>query len=74
MNLFTRWTDALDTLKAQGRFRALKLPHGIDFTSNDYLGYRTRSQKSVVSSQRSEVRDQVTGHRSEVIAFVSSDL
>ena len=39
MSLFTRWTDTLDSLKAQGRFRALKPPRGIDFTSNDYLGY-----------------------------------
>lgn len=39
MSLFTRWTEALDGLKAQGRFRALKPPHGTDFTSNDYLGY-----------------------------------
>lgn len=39
MTLFSRWTEALDGLKAQGRFRALRPPRGIDFTSNDYLGY-----------------------------------
>jgi len=39
MSLFARWTETLDSLKAQGRFRALKPPRGIDFTSNDYLGY-----------------------------------
>jgi 8-amino-7-oxononanoate synthase len=39
MTLFSRWTETLDALKAQGRFRALKPPRGIDFTSNDYLGY-----------------------------------
>lgn len=39
MTLFARWNETLDGLKAQGRFRALKLPQGIDFTSNDYLGY-----------------------------------
>jgi 8-amino-7-oxononanoate synthase len=39
MSLFARWTEALDSLKAQGRFRSLKPPFGIDFTSNDYLGY-----------------------------------
>ncbi len=41
MSLFARWTDALDGLTAQGRFRALKPPRGIDLTSNDYLGYGT---------------------------------
>lgn len=39
MSLFARWTEALDGLRAQGRFRSLKPPRGIDFTSNDYLGY-----------------------------------
>ena len=39
MTLFARWTEALGSLTAQGRFRALRPPHGIDFTSNDYLGY-----------------------------------
>ena len=39
MNLYDRWTTALDTLRAQGRYRSFALPKGIDFTSNDYLGY-----------------------------------
>ncbi|MBA4066646.1 MAG: 8-amino-7-oxononanoate synthase [Isosphaera sp.] len=39
MSLSARWTEALDGLKAQGRFRSLTPPRGIDFTSNDYLGY-----------------------------------
>lgn len=30
----------LQSLKSQNRFRALKLPQGIDLTSNDYLGLR----------------------------------
>ena len=29
---------ALDALLRRGRLRALETPHGIDFTSNDYLG------------------------------------
>jgi len=43
MNLFDRWSTALDQLRAQGRFRQFALPAGVDFTSNDYLGYATRS-------------------------------
>jgi 8-amino-7-oxononanoate synthase len=39
MTLFARWTEGLDGLKSQGRFRSLRPPRGIDFTSNDYLGY-----------------------------------
>jgi len=39
MTLEQRWIDALEGLKAQGRFRSFALPRGIDFTSNDYLGY-----------------------------------
>jgi 8-amino-7-oxononanoate synthase len=39
MTLSARWTESLEGLKAQGRFRVLRPPQGIDFTSNDYLGY-----------------------------------
>ena len=39
MSLFARWADDLRRLRDEGRFRALRLPAGIDFTSNDYLGY-----------------------------------
>jgi 8-amino-7-oxononanoate synthase len=39
MSLFARWTESLEGLKAQGRFRFLSSSQGIDFTSNDYLGY-----------------------------------
>jgi 8-amino-7-oxononanoate synthase len=46
MTLTQRWTEALEGLKAQGRFRALRVPSGLDFTSNDYLGYGTSSLQS----------------------------
>jgi 8-amino-7-oxononanoate synthase len=39
MSLHARWTSALDELRGQGRYRSLRRPAGIDFTSNDYLGY-----------------------------------
>ncbi|QEL17891.1 aminotransferase class I/II-fold pyridoxal phosphate-dependent enzyme [Limnoglobus roseus] len=42
MSLSERWTGALEELRGQGRFRSLKLPRGLDFTSNDYLGYGAR--------------------------------
>ncbi len=33
-----RLTTEIERLKSGYRYRSLKLPHGIDFTSNDYLG------------------------------------
>ena len=42
MNLFIRWANDLQQLRAEGRYRSLNLPAGVDFTSNDYLGYASR--------------------------------
>lgn len=42
MSLLERWQIALDQLCADGRHRSLKLPAGVDFSSNDYLGYSKR--------------------------------
>ncbi len=39
MSLFERWANTLQELQQQTRYRTLSLPTGIDFTSNDYLGY-----------------------------------
>ena len=39
MSLHDRWSVALDSLRKLDRFRSFKRPTGIDFTSNDYLGY-----------------------------------
>ncbi|WP_020474015.1 aminotransferase class I/II-fold pyridoxal phosphate-dependent enzyme [Zavarzinella formosa] len=39
MSLFSRWQSSLDQLRTQGRYRSFALPRGMDFTSNDYLGY-----------------------------------
>jgi len=39
MSLFNRWSETLESLKSQGRYRSFALPRGIDLTSNDYLGY-----------------------------------
>jgi 7-keto-8-aminopelargonate synthetase-like enzyme len=39
MNLLERWSAALGALDAAGRYRTLTLPGGVDFASNDYLGY-----------------------------------
>jgi 8-amino-7-oxononanoate synthase len=43
MNLFDRWQADLKQLRDQGRYRSLTRPAGIDFSSNDYLGYSKRA-------------------------------
>jgi 8-amino-7-oxononanoate synthase len=39
MSLSERWARLLEELRRQGRYRSLAVPAGLDFTSNDYLGY-----------------------------------
>lgn len=43
MSLPDRWQIELDHLRAEGRYRTLKPPAGMDFSSNDYLGYAGRA-------------------------------
>ncbi len=42
MSLTDRWSAALHHLRAQGRYRELSHRAGVDFASNDYLGYGSR--------------------------------
>jgi 8-amino-7-oxononanoate synthase len=49
MSLEQRWHDQLTHLKAQGRYRRLQTPCGIDFSSNDYLGF-ARSEPDELAS------------------------
>lgn len=51
MNLFQRWLNDLDDLKARGRYRTLTPPAGVDFSSNDYLAYSQRAWPSCDSSR-----------------------
>ena len=39
MSLSERWSAELEELRALGRYYTLAAPAGVDFTSNDYLGY-----------------------------------
>jgi 8-amino-7-oxononanoate synthase len=39
MTLQDRWSGVLQELRAAGRYRTLTMPRGVDFASNDYLGY-----------------------------------
>ncbi|MCI0379493.1 MAG: 8-amino-7-oxononanoate synthase [Gemmataceae bacterium] len=53
MSLEERWIRQLDELRRQGRYRQWTLPRGIDFCSNDYLGYGARRWGNVANLSRS---------------------
>jgi 8-amino-7-oxononanoate synthase len=53
-NLYQRWSATLESLKNQGRYRSLALPRGVDFTSNDYLGYAARGLADHATSQAAQ--------------------
>src|SRR5262245_26061080 len=42
MSLSRRWQTVLAGLRDAGRYRRLMPPAGVDFSSNDYLGYAQR--------------------------------
>ena len=46
MSLTERWQAELNRLREQGRSRTLTPPSGIDFSSNDYLGYSKRNPRA----------------------------
>jgi 8-amino-7-oxononanoate synthase len=43
MSLTQRWLTQLEALREQRRLRTLRSGQGVDFSSNDYLGYARRS-------------------------------
>ncbi len=53
MTLEERWQAQLGALRDQGRYRTLKKPNGIDFSSNDYLGYGKRFWQNAANLSRS---------------------
>jgi 8-amino-7-oxononanoate synthase len=62
MSLTERWSVELERLKEGGRFRALTLPAGIDFTSNDYLGYGRRTWTASDLSRSGAASRLLRGH------------
>jgi 8-amino-7-oxononanoate synthase len=53
MNLNNRWLTQLEALRAKGRLRTLRSGQGIDFASNDYLGYAKLTSPSSPDLSRS---------------------
>jgi 8-amino-7-oxononanoate synthase len=62
MNPFDRWREARDRLQQQGRYRILQTPSGIDFSSNDYLGYSQRSWPATSSARSGTASRLLRGH------------
>ena len=46
MTLPHRWQSHLDVLRSQNRLRNLRVGEGVDFSSNDYLGYASLHSKA----------------------------
>ena len=53
MPLSTRWQTLIRDLQAQGRYRSLQPAAGVDFSSNDYLGYSRQVAGQAVALARS---------------------
>src|SRR5689334_10403474 len=62
MSLHDRWQNALDQIRAEGRYRAFKPPTGIDFSSNDYLGYSKIACSSTDLSRSGTASRLLRGH------------
>jgi 8-amino-7-oxononanoate synthase len=72
MSLTDRWTAALDQLGQQGRLRQFRRPAGIDFTSNDYLGYATQPNPPAPDLSRSGTASRLLRGHHEVWEEVES--
>ena len=62
MNLSDRWRIDLERLRADGRHRALSAAAGIDFSSNDYLGYSKLPSRSADLSRSGTASRLLCGH------------
>lgn len=63
MSLSDRWRLELDRLEQDGRRRALQAPAGIDFSSNDYLGYSKRTWPTADLARSGTASRLLSGHR-----------
>ncbi len=75
--LTDRWNAALDSLRKLDRFRSFRRPEGIDFTSNDYLGYgngRLATTDTGVSLPRSGIASRLLRGHHEIWERVETEL
>jgi len=65
MSLFERWAALIEGLQRQNCFRRLSAPAGVDFSSNDYLGYaRILKPDSQTMSRSGAASRLLRGHHS----------
>jgi 8-amino-7-oxononanoate synthase len=62
MTLAGRWAAALDRLRDEGRHRTLCAPAGLDFASNDYLGYAAHPAPPTALSASGAASRLLRGH------------
>lgn len=62
MSLNSRWQTLLDELRTQGRHRRLAPAAGIDFSSNDYLGYGQLAHAESATSHSGTASRLLRGH------------
>jgi 8-amino-7-oxononanoate synthase len=62
MSLERRWQGELDRLRAESRYRTLSPPTGIDFSSNDYLGYGKRPDLAAFGARSGTASRLLRGH------------
>lgn len=74
MSLRDRWISRLEELRRLGRFRELSRPRGIDFSSNDYLGYRSLSWPAETELARSGTASRLLRGHHEIWDEVESRL
>ncbi len=62
MSLESRWQSDLERLRREQRYRQLTPPAGVDFSSNDYLGYGKRVWPSAVGERSGTASRLLRGH------------
>jgi 8-amino-7-oxononanoate synthase len=75
--LSDRWTASLDGLRKLDRFRSFARPAGVDFTSNDYLGYgngRLAAADTGASLPRSGLSSRLLRGHHEIWEHVEAEL
>ena len=66
-SLAERWTTILDRLREEGRYRSLAPPCGVDFSSNDYLGFGKESPESDGYAPARQAQDLARKPRGEAL-------
>src|SRR5262249_4312879 len=62
MTLADRWQALFDSLRAAGRVRQLTPPRGVDFSSNDYLGFGKEAPPPTPLARSGQASRLLRGH------------